>query len=431
MTIASAALDKNDQKSKGYFLPLLIIGSLFFIFGFVTWVNGTLIPYLQLACELTSFQSSLVTFAFYIAYVVMAIPSSWVLEKIGYKKSMSLGLFVMAIGAALFIPAALSRNYSTFLIGLFCQGIGIALLQTASNPYVTILGPLESAARRISIMGICNKVAGAIGTILLGRIVLTGSDELKKQLVLIPIAEKLLRLDSMASKVIAPYIAISAAFAVLAVILYLSPLPEINLTNDSKDEKKSVANTSIFSHTYLFLGVVALFLYVGAEVIAGDFIIAYGNEYWNIPIEIAQNFTTYFLAVMVVTYFIGVALIPTYLSQENALKLSALIGMALVVAITVSSGSTSVYLVAALGFANALVWPAIWPLALKDLGKHIKMGSALLIMAIAGGALLPPLYGLISQSIGRQQAYWLLFPCYLFILFYALKGHKIGVVEKK
>ena len=428
-SIGGGTLENNTQESKGYLLPLIIIGALFFIFGFVTWVNSTLIPYLQIACELTDFQSSLVAFAFYIAYFIMALPSSWVLGKIGYKKSMSLGLFIMAIGAVIFVPAAQNRSYFTFLVGLFCQGIGLALLQTASNPYVTILGPLESAAKRISIMGVCNKVAGAIGSVALAQIVLSGSDELKAKLKLISLDEKNILLDEMAVKVIAPYIAISIAFAVVAILLNFSPLPEIS-TNEERSGAEASSEKSIFSYTYLMLGVVALFLYVGVEVIAGDFIIVYGTAFWNIPIESAQYFTMYILIIMVAAYLIGAAIIPKYLSQENALKICAILGMILVVGITFSSGITSVYMVVALGFANALVWPAIWPLALKDLGSHIKTGSALLIMAIVGGATLPLLYGSLAQSIGRQQAYWIMFPCYAFILFYAVKGHKMGIQKK-
>ncbi len=422
--------DYSKKEAKSYMLPLIIIGALFFIFGFVTWVNGTLIPYLQIACELNDFQSSLVAFAFYIAYFIMALPSSWVLGKIGYKRSMSLGLFVMAIGAAIFIPAAQNRSYFTFLVGLFCQGIGLALLQTASNPYVTILGPIESAAQRISIMGVCNKVAGAIGSVALAQIVLKGSDELKEKLKIISVAEKNVLLDGMAAKVIEPYVYIAIAFAVVAVLLNFSPLPEINTSNESEESKTTSSETSIFKYTYLLLGTVALFLYVGVEVIAGDFIIQYGTKSWDIPITEAQFFTMYILITMVVAYLIGAALIPKYLTQENALKICAILGMILVVGITVTSGITSVYFVVALGFANALVWPAIWPLAIKDLGGHIKTGSAMLIMAIAGGALMPLVYGWLSDNSSRQQAYWIMFPCYMFMLFFAMKGHKMGIQKK-
>jgi MFS transporter, FHS family, L-fucose permease len=425
----------NTSRSGGYLLPLAIIASLFFIFGFVTWVNGTLIPYLKIACELNEFQSYLVAFAFYIAYFIMAIPSSWVLDKVGYKRGMSLGLLIMAIGSVIFIPAAQSRNYSFFLVGLFCQGIGLALLQTASNPYVTILGPLESAAQRISIMGICNKVAGALGSIILAQILLEGFDEMNAQMVTMSAAEKAVILDQMAARVINPYIYISIAFAVVAVLLNFSPLPEIDTNKTTTDDQSviSVQKDSIFQYTYLFLGAAALFLYVGAEVIAGDSIINYGINYWNIPVDRAKFFTSFTLASMIVGYLLGVALIPKYLSQETALKICSVLGVVLTLGIVVTSGFTSVLFVAALGFANSLVWPAIWPLAIKDLGKYTKTGSAILVMAIAGGAILPLFYGLLADKnlLGSQQAYWIMMPCYLFMLFFAVKGHKMGTVEKK
>jgi glucose/galactose transporter len=426
---------QNTNRSGGYLLPLAIIASLFFIFGFVTWVNGTLIPYLKVSCELNEFQSYLVAFAFYIAYFIMAIPSSWVLDKVGYKRGMSLGLLIMAIGSVIFIPAAQNRNYSFFLIGLFCQGIGLALLQTASNPYVTILGPLESAAQRISIMGICNKVAGALGSIILAQILLDGFDQMNEQLKVLSPAEKAVLLDQMAARVINPYIYISIAFAVVAVLMNFSPLPEIdtNKSDSGSEGSTSVEKNSIFEYTYLFIGAVALFLYVGAEVIAGDSIINYGINFWNIPVDKAKFFTSFTLASMIVGYLIGVALIPKYLTQETALKICSVLGIVFTLGIIGTSGFTSVLFVAALGFANSLIWPAIWPLAIKDLGKYTKTGGAILVMAIAGGAILPLFYGLLADKnvLGSQQAYWIMMPCYLFMLFFAAKGHKIGAVEKK
>ncbi|MCK5338829.1 MAG: MFS transporter, partial [Bacteroidales bacterium] len=171
-----------EDRKNNYLIPIIIIGFLFFIFGFVTWLNATLIPYLRIACELTVFESFWVTFAFYISYFVMALPSSYVLKKTGFKNGMSVGLITMAVGALVFIPAAMTRTYGMFLTGLFIQGTGLAILQTASNPYVTILGPIESAAKRISIMGVANKFAGILSPIILGAILLEGADELTEQL---------------------------------------------------------------------------------------------------------------------------------------------------------------------------------------------------------------------------------------------------------
>jgi len=405
--------------------PIIIIGSLFFIFGFVTWLNSVLIPYLKIACELNNFESYLVAFAFYIAYFVMAIPSAWVLKLTGFKKGMSVGLFVMAIGALIFIPAALTRTYVFFLLGLFVQGTGLAILQTASNPYITIIGPLESAARRISIMGICNKLAGAIAPIVLGAIALKNADELTTRLVTMSEAQKAVELDSLAERVIIPYIIIIAVLVILSILLYFSKLPEID--TDKEDDSVSIANTkkrSVFQFPHLLLGVLAIFLYVGVEVLAGDTIIAYGASQ-GIPFSTAKYFTTCTLVAMILGYIIGIICIPKYITQDKALKFCAILGIIFSIAAVLTHGYASVLFIALLGLANSLMWPAIWPLAIAGLGRFTKIGSSLLIMGIAGGALLPLLYGWLADKINSQQAYWIMVPCYLFIWYYAVGGHKI------
>lgn len=416
----------NTRQS--YFMPMLIIGALFFVFGFVTWANGTLIPYLQIACELTTSEAMLVTFAFYISYAVMAFPSSWVLKKTGFKKGMMLGLLLMAAGALIFIPAAGSRTYSVFLLGLFVIGTGLALLQTACNPYVTILGPIESAAKRISIMGICNKGAGAIAPLIMGAIMLNDADALKVRLLNMDASQKAIELNELASKVVVPYIIIAIVLAALAIFIYFSTLPDIKAEGEDETVvSSSVTNRkSIFSYPYLWLGFVTLFLYVGVEVLAGDTIQVYGNSL-GISLDVAKNFTTYTMIGMLVGYIIGIIAIPKYISQSTALKFSAILGILFSLGAIFTSGTTSVFFIAILGLANALVWPAIWPLAINGLGKFTKTASALLIVGIAGGALLPKLWASLGESIGLQQAYWIMVPCYLFILYFAISGHKAGL----
>ncbi len=411
-------------------MPVIILGALFFIFGFVTWLNGTLIPYLKIACELNTFQSLLVTFAFYISYFVMALPSSWILRKTGFKNGMMLGLLVMAAGALLFIPAAFMRTYVVFLIGLFVIGTGLSILQTASNPYITILGPIESAARRISIMGICNKVAGVLAPLFLGAIVLAGADHLTRELQQLSGAEKIERLDQLAQRVIIPYLFIAATLAGLALLIRFSSLPELS-DEDHGDASsadsmaKHQGRSSVFQYPNLILGVVAIFLYVGVEVIAADTLPSYGVSQ-HIPLSVAKNFTSYTLAAMVIGYIIGILTIPKIITQERALAVSAVIGIFFSIVVQFTIGYTSVLFIAILGLANALMWPAIWPLALNRLGRFTKTGSALLIMAIAGGAVMPLIYGRLADisSIGHQRAYWILIPCYLYILFYSLRGHR-------
>lgn len=431
-----------NNKPNKTLVPIIIIAGLFFIFGFVTWINGALIPFMKTINELTVAQSYLVASAFYISYVVMALPSSYVLERIGYRKGMSLGLIIMAIGSLVFIPAAGARTYWIFLVGIFIQGTGMTLLQTAANPYITILGPIESAAKRIAIMGIANKIAGALGSLIFGALLLSGIDEVNDKLNLVDSTEKMELLNTMADSVVTPYIVMAIILFVLGVLILGAPLPHVEAEPIPEAEEK-MSKTSIFQFPHLWLGVLTLFVYVGAEVIAGDTIIAYGISL-GISAEEAKFFTTYTLMAMVFTYALGIVLIPKYISQAFALRASAILGIILTFLIVFTTGFTSIVFVAALGVANALVWPAVWPLTLEGLGKFTKTASALLIMAVAGGAIIPPLYGrfvdnkaidLVTEGLSEIEAtaqaatsgYWILLPLYAIILYYAIAGHKLGL----
>lgn len=429
------------MQQKNNTTAIVIIASLFFIFGFVTWINGALIPFMKTINELTDAQSYLVASASYISFVVMALPASYILNKIGYKKGMSLGLIIMGIGALIFIPAAEARTYWVFLTGIFIQGVGMTILQTAANPYITILGPIESGAKRIAIMGIANKTAGALGSLIFGALLLSGIDETKEKLNGATLEEKNTLLDAMADSVFMPYLIMALVLFILGVLIRKAPLPQVEASESEVIEEGKTAKTSIFQFPNLWLGVIALFVYVGAEVIAGDTIIAYGISL-GFTGEEAKYFTTYTLLAMVATYAVGVFLIPKYLKQKTALIASALLGIIFSFCILNTTGFVSILFVAALGIANALVWPAIWPLTLEGLGKFTKTGSALLIMAISGGAIIPPLYGRIvdankqelitngvqeidALAIASTDSYWILIPCYVIILMFAVWGHKI------
>jgi FHS family L-fucose permease-like MFS transporter len=401
----------SNQK-QSYVGPLIIIGLLFFVFGFVTWVNGTLITFFKKAFSLDNTSSYLVTFAFFISYTVMAIPSSEVLKRTGFKNGMSLGLGIMAVGTLIFIPAAQIASYPLFLVGLFTIGIGLTLLQTASNPYATILGPRESAAQRISFLGVANKLAGIFSQRIFGGLLLAGGAAATPQ-------EEL-------QKVEVPYMILTGILVVLAVLIKFSKgLPEVS--EEQEDAEGGIvvaAHNSVFSFPNLVLGVIALFCYVGAEVIAGDTIISYGISL-GFPENEASNFGTYTLWLMLVAYVMGIILIPKYVSQGTCLRASAILGLVVTVLAVFTSGFTSVLCIAILGMANALVWPALWPLALDGLGKFTKTASALLIMGISGGAVLPLVYGKLADTIhSTQQAYWMLLPLYGFILYYGLVGYK-------
>ena len=359
----------SSQRPASYTMSITIIGILFFVFGFVTWLNGTLIPFLKLACDLHSdAQALLVTFAFYMAYFFLAIPSSMILEKTGFKNGMSLGLAVMAGGALLFIPAALGRTFPLFLTGLFVQGMGLSLLQTASNPYISVIGPLESAASRISIMGICNKVAGAISPLILGAIVLKGATEIETQInAATDPATRDQLLQALSQRVILPYAVMAGVLLLLAIMIRYSSLPEIESQEDVK-ENNGVIKTSIFQFPHLMLGAICIFVYVGAEVMAGDVISIYGKSI-GISLDEAKNFTSYTLRSMVVGYILGIIAIPKYIKQEKALALSALFGILFSALAYFTSGYTSIVFIALLGFANALMWPAIFPLAIDEIGR--------------------------------------------------------------
>tara|TARA_R110002049_G_scaffold264688_1_gene440816 strand:+ start:28103 stop:29422 length:1320 start_codon:yes stop_codon:yes gene_type:complete len=433
---------KNASAAKNNVVPIIIIAGLFFIFGFVTWINGALIPFMKTINELTDAQSYLVASASYISFVLMALPASYILNKIGYRKGMSLGLIIMGLGALVFIPAAEARTYWVFLLAIFIQGLGMTILQTAANPYITILGPIESGAKRIAIMGIANKTAGALGSLIFGALLLSGIDEVKEKLSTISTEEKAVLLDTMADSVFTPYLVMAVVLFLLGILIRKAPLPHVEAAEDEQTKDKGSTKTNIFQFPHLWLGVLALFVYVGAEVIAGDTIIAYGISL-GFTGEEAKFFTTYTLMAMVATYAIGVFLIPKFISQRTALITSAFLGIIFSISILNTTGFTSILFVAALGIANALVWPAIWPLTLEGLGKFTKTASALLIMAISGGAIIPPLYGRMVDANkhelitgGMQQAdamasastssYWILIPCYVMILFFAIWGHKIG-----
>jgi fucose permease len=434
------------MSKKGYILSITIIGIFFFIFGFVTWLNGILIPYLKIACEISNFQSLFVAFAFYISYTVMALPSSWILKRTGFKNGMMVGLLVMALGSLVFIPAAMTRTYALFLMGLFIMGTGLAILQTASNPYITIIGPRETAARRISIMGICNKLAGAIAPLVLAYFIFSDGDAFIKSLEGMSEAARATALDDLARRVISPYAVMSLVLFLLGLLIRYAPLPDVEAEEATAEEMAGIeGKTNIFQFPHMILGAIALFFYVGIEVIAGDTIIRYGMAI-DVPVESAKNFTSLVLLAMVLGYIIGILLIPKIMSQKNLLAVSAVTGIlftVLAIMIPVTSAFSfpfidlmtlkgvsitlpySVLFVALLGVSNAIVWPAIWPLAIHGLGKFIKTGSALLIMSIAGGALLPLLWGYLADAWSPQQAYWIGIPCYLFILYFALYGYKV------
>jgi FHS family L-fucose permease-like MFS transporter len=435
---------QNGEATKQVVVAMFFISILFFILGFVTWLNGSLIPFLKIVCDLSDFQALWVTFAFYIAYTVMALPSAAILKYTGYKNGMTLSLGVMAVGALLFIPAATSSYYELFLLALFTLASGMTLMQTAINPYIVCIGSRESAAMRISIMGLFNKGAGIIVPMVFSALILSGMDQYSSTaLAALDKSAKDLLTSELSTRLIYPYAVMAGGLVLVMLVIHFSSLPELTAEDEvltQNQERTEIQRFGVLQYPQLVLGAIALFAYVGVEVIAGDTIGLYGHHLGM------QNFavlTSYTMAFMALGYLIGATCIPRFLSQKSALILSAISGMCFTFGVIFSSVAdvsishyviswsgaplvpNTVMFLALLGLSNALVWPAIWPLALDGLGKYTASGSAILIMGIAGGALLPMLYGYFSDAGGAQGAYWVLLPCYVIIFLYAIKGHEI------
>ena len=420
---------------------LVILAAMFFIFGFVSWVNSILIPYFRIACELTHFQSYFVTFAFYIAYFIMAIPSGKLLQAAGFKKGIMVGFMFMALGMFLFVPAALLRTFPLFLTGLFLIGTGLAILQTAANPYVTIIGPIDSAARRISIVGVCNKLAGILAPLVFAAVILKASDSETFALIesgALTGEAKAQVLDELVRRVIWPYTILGTGLLAFGIWIRYSFLPEIDPATENATPEGNQDRKSVFSYPYLVLGALAIFFHVGSQVIAIDTLIQYAGTMGLDMLE-AKVFPSYTLTCTMLGYLIGIALIPKYLSQKNALVLCTLLGLVLsLCAVLVDVPLTfmghrinaSLLFLNALGLPNALIYAGIWPLAIRGLGHHTKLGSSLLIMGLCGNAIMPQIYGLIADNYSLRAGYWILIPCFIYLIWYALHGHKIEYWKK-
>jgi FHS family L-fucose permease-like MFS transporter len=442
---------------------MVLMTTLFFLFGAVTNFNDVLMPYLKDVCQLTDLQSSAVQSAFFGAYFLMSLPAGWVLRKLGYQRGIVVGLLVMAAGALLFIPAADSRAFALFLTALATLGAGITLLQVAANPYVSILGPARGAAARVSVVGVANNFGGSLSPLVGGLVLFGGSVALKARLAALPLAE---RLAEESQLVKGPYIGLAVFLVLLAALFFfLVKLPDIEgIPEEAAEEARPMAagRTSALSFPHLVLGVVAIFVYVGVEVGLGSFLIRYGESqgiqqlsaftqslvrglnvatnYVGVlfgqqpaPIDTAAGFTKAVGAVLVASYWFGsligrVVGIPLLLKFHNRALLVAVCaaGTALVGASILSTGETALWLIVLCGLMNSIMWPVIFPLAITGLGPFTKQGSSYLIMAIVGGALIPPLMGwLATNGGGLRVAFVVPALCYLYLLFYALSGYRV------
>ncbi|ACA85607.1 N-acetylglucosamine MFS transporter NagP [Shewanella woodyi] len=426
----------NSDNKRSSIIPMTIVAVLFFVLGFATWLNGSLMPYLKQILQLTPLQASLILFSFYIAVTFTALPSAWLIRKVGYKNGMALGMGVMMLAGLLFIPAAKTQIFALFLFAQLVMGAGQTLLQTAVNPYVVRIGPEESAAARVSVMGILNKGAGVIAPLVFSALILNSfKDRVGTELTSAQI-------DEMANGLVLPYLGMALFIGLLALVVKKSPLPELTDEDEGEQTNNKGQIKEALSHPNLAFGVVALFFYVAVEVIAGDTI---GTFALSLGIESYGVMTSYTMICMVLGYTLGILTIPRFISQPKALMISAILGLILTIGIVFGDNESyaiantllvpfggaqlpdTLLMIAFLGLANAIVWPAVWPLALSGMGKLTSTGSALLVMGIAGGAFGPLFWGLTSSvsSLGQQGGYMVMLPCYLFILFYAVKGYKM------
>jgi glucose/galactose transporter len=423
----------TTSNSKNYIIPLSIIGILFFVIGFGVGISGFLTPYLREAFQLSDTQSYLVTAAIFSAFVIFGAPSGWLIisafvifgapsgwliKKIGYKKGMVIAFVVMAIGMGLFIPSANNISFPLFLTALFVSGIGNTILQTAVNPYVTIIGPHESAATRMCLMGIMNKSAWYLGPLFLGIFMDLTNVQLQD--------------------VTLPFYIVTGILLALSVFIFLAPLPEVKASGEDEsneiESNYASGKTNIFQFPHLLLGALAIFVYVGIETLPMVSIISYAEIALDSETLNLAQFSLYVPLGLVAGYIFGVVAIPKLISQTKALVLFSIIGIIASLLLIYLPGVYGIYSMVLLGFANSIMWPAIWPLAIADLGKFTKTGASLLVMGIVGGAVIPLLFGLILDTIkvtpnalevDYQKAYWLFIPAYLYILYFALKGNKI------
>ncbi len=418
-----------QTRNGSYLASLVMLGCLFFVFGLVSWVNSILVPYFKVACDLQSeVQGYLAQFAFYIAYLVMTIPASALLGRTGYKKGALIGLWILALGALLFIPAALSRVYNLFLLALFTMGTALAILQTVANPFVTIIGPIESAAKRISIVGICNKFAGIIAPLLFSAIVIAPQ---KARMAAIQGGEltgaaRDAALSDLLHGVIVPYAVLGALLFVFGIIFYRSSIQDINPSKNGPVTGEG--RRSILAYPYLVLGVLALFCHLGTQALSVNTIIGLAD---NSGFANTAVFPSMTLACTLLGYLLGVILIPRYISQQDMLKVVTSIILVLAVLVMLLPGRQAVWCLVLMGIPNSVVYAGIWPLAIHDLGKWTNLGSAIMVMALCGSAVFPLIYAGIADASGSlHTAYWILIPAAAYMIFYAFAGHKIEYWKK-
>ncbi|MEN8229901.1 MAG: MFS transporter [Bacteroidota bacterium] len=399
--------------------PLMIAGIVFFMIGFGIGISGFLTPALRSAFNLSNGQSYLVLTAIFSAFVIFSRPAGWIIKKIGYRKSLMLSFFIMALGMWIFVPSSYVESFPLFLVALFIGGIGNTILQAAINPYVIILGPEDTAAVRISLMGIMNKLAWWVAPVFLGLFIDLSNVQL--------------------DDVVLPFYIVTGILTLVGILIYFAPLPELKAAGEDDDDTTvsessyAAGKRSVLQFPHLLLGVAALFATCGIEGLPLITIIDFGRSTFG-EVDNLESFTKFVTLGMVAGYLFGVIAMPRLISQSKALYLFSVLGILSSIILIFLPPKIAFYGLILTSFSISLMWPIIWPLALKDLGRFTKTGATMLVMTLVGAAIVPLIFGFIVDAVKTteqavaadyQTAYWVMVPSFLFILYYAISGHKI------
>jgi MFS transporter, FHS family, L-fucose permease len=422
-TTSNATLNQN--KTKGYLFPFILVTSLFFFWGFVHNLDPILIPHLRKAFTLNYLQSSLVDFSVFIAYFVMALPAGFIMRKYGYKSGILLGLMLFGLGSLLFIPAANTREYALFLGALFVIASGLTFLETAANPYASLLGPKESSTQRLNFAQSFNGLAVVVAPMIGGRFILSGTNLTDAQKAAMSPQALDAYLASEAATVKGPYLTLGIIILVVALIFAFTKLPEIKEEEGGKKSSFSQA----FRHKHLIWAIVAQFFYVGAQVCVSSFFINVAVKAANISEVTAADYLGlgYGLAFML-GRFVG-TFFMRFISPNKLLAIYAAVNIVLAAIAIVSTGMITVYALIGIAFFMSIMFPTIFSLGIKDLGVDTKIGSSLIIMSIVGGALIPLGMGRIADATHNiQTGYIIPLICFIVVLFFGWKGYKIKSV---
>ena len=409
----------QNYQDKNYSFALTSLTTLFFMWGFIPCLNDILIPHLKAVFNLTYVQAMLVQFCFFGAYFLMSLPSGYIVKKVGYKKGIVIGLLIAAVGCILFYPAASLHSYPVFLFALFVLASGITLLQVSANPYVSLLGSPKTASSRLTLTQAFN----ALGT--------TVAPSFGALLILDSASEAFLTPAQNAESVQLPYLLLAAMLILLAGIFAWLKLPDIMSEQKAEAEKSEAIEGSAWQYRHLVLGAVGIFMYVGAEVAIGSFLVSFlaQENIAGLKENVAAHYITYYFGGAMVGRFIGAAVMQK-LPAGKVLGFNATMAIILVIIAMSTSGQLAMWSILLVGLFNSIMFPTIFSLALNGLGKHTAQGSGILCLAIVGGAIVPLLQGALADSVGVQLSYVLPILCYIFIVFYGLRGSKPVLVKE-